>query len=1135
MNFLLKMVRAGKGVCALGVVAVLLFSLSLFSQVNTGTISGVVQDTSGAVIGGATVTVRNVDTGIATTITSDVGGRYVVPNLTVGNYEVRGQQAGFRTEIRSGITLTVGREEVINLTLNVGQVADTVTVTAEAPVIETTTAAMSSLVDDRTIRDLPLNGRSYDQLALLQPGVVSMGAGQASAAFDFGTGTRFSVTGSRAYANTFLLDGTVINDHANGTPGGAAGTNLGVDGVQEFQINTLVAPAEYGRSSGGVISAVTRSGTNSLHGSAFEFIRNNAFDSLGYFDETGHGGTGSTAPYRRNQFGAALGGPIKKDKTFFFGNYEGLRQGNGTVQSAQVPTAATRQGILPFGVMQTSCTQTPSQAFCTPVAGPLKAVPTTLYCPSGSATCAVPVSPVIQPFLGLFQAPNQPDAGDGTAAWIGAPSIATSENYFMTRVDHQITTNMRIFVRYSFDRDTNVIPNFNGSSIADEHDLAHRQYATIQVNNTLRPTLLNSFRFAFNRTYQNFDDVVTKDLSSLPNGGAFVPGESFGTISFGSQGLSKASPLNFLGVDNGAPRIYRYNLFQTGDDVTYVTGAHAFKVGVDIERIQDNEITSSNSRGDYTFTDIPAFLLNQPSRFDAPPPTAADGYRGLRQTIFGAYVQDDYKMTQHFTLNLGLRWEASTNPAEVNGKMSNLLNLVDPVTGAPVPACPIPGSGITPAPNCGPTVLTGSYFSIKKKDIQPRVGFAWQLNGSGTSVLRAGFGMFNDHILPYAYATAVSGYPPFFITLSDQKNPVFPFDTNLLSGPRPPAQFGGFPASVHDPSKTQYNLTLQQQVMKNTVLEVAYIGSESHFLQRTGEWNPSRRLPDGTFPNLTSKGIQLNRINPNFASLTVSRWDVNANYNALQVTLRRRSVSGLQYQIFYTYSHSIDDKSTIAGGESRQEANTVLDFLNPERDRGRSSFDARQNLVPTITYPFPFRFQHKALELIAGGWTVNGIGTFRSGEPFSERVGSNISKDGDRWSPDRPNLNPGFSNNPTSGVTKGCTTAAGTKIAAGQKLGTPDMWYDPCAFSLPTPGTFGNLGRNTLTGPPFYNVDFSADKAFKVTEAMNLQFRAEIFNLLDEAHFWLPAFNANSGSAKITQPVSSPAGRLVQFGLKLVF
>src|ERR1700730_18358045 len=344
----LQIPRAGKAINVLGAaVGLLLFSLSLFSQVNTGTISGVVEDSSGAVIAGATVTNRDVDTGIARALTSDAGGRYIAPNLPVGNYEVRGQQAGFQTEMRTGITLTVGREEVINLSLRVGQTAEQVTVTAEAPLVETTSSAMSSLVDQRTIRDLPLNGRSYDQLALLQPGVVSMGAGQASAAFDFGTGTRFSVTGSRAYANTFLLDGTVINDHANGTPGGAAGTNLGVDGVQEFQINTLVAPAEYGRSSGGVISAVTRSGTNSLHGSAFEFIRNNAFDSLGYFYRASHGGNDTIAPYRRNQFGGSLGGPIKKDKTFFFGTYEGLRQGNGTDISADVPTAATKQGILP--------------------------------------------------------------------------------------------------------------------------------------------------------------------------------------------------------------------------------------------------------------------------------------------------------------------------------------------------------------------------------------------------------------------------------------------------------------------------------------------------------------------------------------------------------------------------------------------------------------------------------------------------------------------------------------------------------------------------------------------------------------------------------------------------------------------
>src|SRR5438477_12751300 len=282
------------------------------AQVSTATISGVVQDQSGASIAGAMVTVRNVDTGATRTLTSDASGRYIAPDLSLGSYEVQAQQSGFQTEVRSGITLTVGRESVVNLALKVGQISDKVTITAEAPLVESTTSAMSSLVDERTIRDLPLNGRSYDQLALLQPGVVTVGAGQASVAFDFGTGTRFNVNGSRAYANTFLLDGTVINDHANGTPGGAAGNNLGVDGVQEVKINTSVSPAEFGWSSGGVISAVTKSGTNSFHGSAFEFIRNDAFDSIGYFNQASYGGNDTKAPLKRNQFGGSLGGPIKK-------------------------------------------------------------------------------------------------------------------------------------------------------------------------------------------------------------------------------------------------------------------------------------------------------------------------------------------------------------------------------------------------------------------------------------------------------------------------------------------------------------------------------------------------------------------------------------------------------------------------------------------------------------------------------------------------------------------------------------------------------------------------------------------------------------------------------------------------------
>src|SRR2546425_4899214 len=462
--------------------------------------------------------------------------------------------------------------------------------------------------------------------------------------------------------------------------------------------------------------------------------------------------------------------------------------------------------------------------------------------------------------------------------------------------------------------------------------------------------------------------------------------------------------------------------------------------------------------------------------------------------------------------------------------MANLLNISDPQ----------------------PTVLKDSYFAVTKKDFQPRVGFAWGLNGSGTTVLRAGFGIFHDHILPYSFTALATGTPPYWTTLSDLTNPVFPYDTNLTTGPPTPFQFNAFPTTVKEPTKNSYNLTLQQQVMRNTVLEVAYIGSESHHLQRSGEWNPPAPLSPGVFP---ATFRQSNRINPNLASITASRWDVNANYNALQVTLKRKSSSGLQYQAFYTYAKSIDEKSTIAGGESRQEPNTGLDFLNPGRDRARSTFDARHNLVLTTTYPLPFRFQQKVVSAILGGWGVNGIGIFRSGEPFTLRYGSNRAQNGDRWSPDRPNLNPGFRNDPTSGTSAGChleaggyvagpgpdpknpyAVAPGTPLGQSGAPGTQGLYYDPCAFSRPVPGTYGNLGRNTLTGPGFFNLDFSAEKIFKPNDRINVQFRAEVFNLLDQAHFYIPGFNAFSGGAgHIGRLISTPGGRLTQLGLKIVF
>ena len=1098
-------------------IGVILGGLMASAQVSTATISGVVQDQSGASIAGATVTIRNVDTGATRTLTSDAGGRYIAPDLALGSYEVQAQQSGFQTEVRSGITLTVGRESVVNLGLKVGQISDKVTITAEAPLVESTTSAMSSLVDERSIRDLPLNGRSYDQLALIQPGVVTMGAGLAGAAFDYGTGVRFSVSGSRSYANSFMLDGTDINDHANGTPGGAAGTNLGVDGILEFKINTSVSPAEYGRSSGGVIAAVTRSGSNSLHGSAFLFKRNNNLDSPGYFDEVVNGGTGSTAPYRQSQYGGSLGGPIRKDKTFYFGTYEGLRRGVGGNISADVPTAATQAGILPLSLVQgnflPNSPSTPETSLCTVVT---------------ATTCTIPINPSVKPYMRLYQAPtpgSQADLGDGTGIFFAAPVGVGQENYFMTRVDHQISEKTRIFFRYSYDKDSNVLPNFNGSSIANELDQSRRQYSTIQLNQVLRPTLINSLRWAYNRTYQNFDDeIINAAAANL----GFIPGKTFGTVSFGSQGLNGqggGGPLNFLGVDNGAPRIYTYNNFQEGDDLTWVKGRHSVKMGVDVKRIQDNETTESNGRGNYTFLDIPTFFAAIPSRFDALTP-GQSGYRGIRETLFGAYIQDDFKVSPRLTLNLGLRYEFLTDPTEVNGKMANLFNISDLKT--------------TPEDR---------FVSISKKDFEPRVGFAWQADASGKTVVRAGFGLFHDHILPFSFVANASGTPPFATTLSDLVNPktgyypAFPLDTNVTTGAPPPPQFNPMPASLKEPSKIQYNLTLQREIVRNTVLEVAYIGSESHHLQYAYEKNPALLNSQGLF-------VAGTRTNPLFASLTAYQWGANSDYNAMQVTLRHKSASGLQYQAFYTWSKSLDEKSSIAGGDTRQEVTTILDATNLTRDRGLSAFDARHNFVFTATYPFPFHFQNKVMGAILGGWTINGIGTFRTGEPFTGRVNTNNSGNGDRWAPDRPNLNAGFSPDPTSGVTQGCAgltaipnacksplvSSACKSVAPGTPVGTQTLWYDPCAFSKPAPGSYGNLGRNTLIGPGLFDTDASLAKVFKPTERINVQFRAEVFNLLDQAHFYLPAPAVFGGSAGfIGRLVATPGGRLLQLGAKLTF
>ena len=1014
---------------------------TIVAQVTTGTISGTVKDSTGAVIPGAKVVLLNEETGLSRTVQTDTGGRYSAPSLNPGSYRVTASQEGFQTEVRSGIALSVGREAVVDLTLPVGAVTQTVEVTGEAPLVESTTANLGSLVDDRTIRELPLNGRSYDQLALLQPGVNLFSPGIVRGSpFQGGTGKRFSASGSRPNTNNFLLDGQSINDQANATPGGSAGTNLGVDTILEFKILTNSYNAEYGHSAGAVITSVTRSGTNSLHGSAFEYIRNSVLDARNFFDGA------SVPPFRRNQFGGTIGGPIKKDNTFFFGGYEGLRQGLGTTLITTVPTVQAKLGILPTGT--------------------------------------VSVNPASVPFLKLYPDPNSVDYGDGTGAFTYAPVVPTNEDNFMVRIDHRLNEKTTLFGRYTFDNDSyNALQGLPDIAVAES---SRRQYTTLQANSVLSAKKLNNIRFSYNRSFQFADEGPAISLGPEYS---FIPGQTLGLIQIGAVGgTNRTIPVT---GDSGLPRSYGYNYFEWADDFSYVTGRHSLKTGVLISRIQDNTNLSTYQRGAYTFPTFTQLLTGTPSNFQGVP-VGDSAYRGLRQWMYGVYAQDDFTVNSRLTLNLGLRWEAASDPREVNN-----LATVLPSISAPQ------------------FIASGTYFTISKKNFEPRVGLAWRLNESGKTVLRAGAGIYHNQLLPWGYGNVVK-LPPYLANLS-LTNPPFPNAYQVLQATGVPSVNNMNP-SVNTPVNDQYNVSIQQQLFRDTVIQVAYVGSKSSHI--VGGYEADTPIPTILPGGQVFYPVGSIQRNPNFANDNLWNTVVNARYNGVTFTLRRQSATGLQYQITYTYSKNMDQQSGLANAETARSPKVMMDPENLALDRGLSDWDCRNNFVFNFSYPLPLQPSSGAVKAVLGGWTINGIGTFNSGLPFTAVLATNTSRNHDTNAAIRPNLNPGASNSPV--------------------LGHVNHWYDASVFTAPPPGEYGNLGRNTIIGPGIADLDLSLEKSFSIREPARMTFRAEFFNIINHANFGLP----NSTALTATGAPSATAGlitstttssRQIQFALRITF
>ena len=696
-------------------------SRPLRAQVAGGTLSGSITDPSGAVVASAQVVIKNSATGVARSVTTNADGFYSAANLLPGEYEVAVSATGFNTGIKKGITINVGSQPVFNLALQIGTVANTVEVSIEAPTDQLTSSEISATVNATTVRELPLNGRSWTDLAALQPGVSTIqtqpsfatGADRGNRGF----GQQLTISGARPQQNNYRLDGISLNDYANGAPGSVLGGNMGVDAIQEFSVLTSNYSAEYGKTSGGVVNAITRSGTNAFHGSAYEFLRNSALDARKFFEDP----TQPKATFRRNQFGGTFGGPIVKDRTFFFADYEGNRQAKGIANPDTVPSAAARQGIL-------HCTSTD---VTNNVPG----------CTSTASTHTVTVDPAVQKYLQLYPVPQ--DCGADQCGIVFSAQQVVSENFFTTRIDHKFSDKDSVFGTYLFDKSPYNSPDSFGN--VQLNTLSSRQIVAVEETHGFTPNFLNAVRFGYNHEFVN-NNASFKALNSAagdPLLGAFN-GRDAAVVNVPGV-LSSMSG----GVGGLPTYVYGWNSFQGYDDAFWTKGTHSIKFGVAFERMMLQATALTDPNGIWNFPDLQSFLTNNPSKFAGGVASSLTP-RNLRQSIFGVYVQDDWRFRSNLSLNIGLRYEMATVPTETNGKIVNLRNLADPL---PVCGVMVPGS-------CSGG---GPFFSNPTlHNFEPRLGFAWDPFGNGKMAVRGGAGLFDVLPLPYQFILLTTQAAPFF-------------------------------------------------------------------------------------------------------------------------------------------------------------------------------------------------------------------------------------------------------------------------------------------------------------------------------------------------------------------------------------
>ena len=1038
------------------------------------TLSGSVSDPSSGVIPNATVAIKNSGTGDVRQTTSNAGGFYSAPSLQPGNYDVTVTAKGFRGA-SSAITLNVGAQQELNFNLKVGDVSQSVEVQATPPEVQTASSTISATVDSSTVRELPLNGRDWTSLATLQPGVISI-PNQATTSFSAnkgnrGFGNQLTNSGHRPNENSYRVDGISVNDYTNAAPGGATGVNLGVDGIQEFSVLTTGYTAEYGRTSGAVINAITRGGTNAFHGTAFGFLRNDALDARNFFDKA------TAPPFKRSQYGGSAGTRIIKDRTFVFGAYEGIHQTSSSSGTIRVPDAALRALAVP----------------------------------------------AVRPYLALWPvAPaGTPDPASGVQTFgVSLPNSA-HENYFTTRVDHKISDKDNLAFSYYHDAGPQQQTDPLGNAV--HQVVSSRQLVSAQETHIVSSAFLNTFRAGFNRTIGDINTPVSGTAAATDKSLAIAP-IGLATPQIAVSGLTTA-----VGLGGLNQFIHTGNSFQFYDDAYLTRGTHAIKLGFAFERIQYNIIESLSPNGSLSsYKTLAAFLSNTANKLSARP--VGQGHEvGIRESLFAGYVQDDWRLRSNLTLNLGLRYEFTTLPTNATTLPAVTGN------GFSIASAPIQEittlSGCNASPTaCGPVgVNTFIAANPTKNNWEPRIGFAYDPFKNGKTSIRGGFAMFDVLPLPYLFALNTSATSPFQIIGSDTQAVLGVIDNKVSFDPQK-VRNRYVEQNPKRADVLNWNLNVQRQLATGLTLQVGYIGSRSIHLSSVAD---DINLVQPTLVSGVGYVFPLNgtRVNPNWGGSAGIRpliFDTSAHYNAIQSQLKKTLSHGVQAQGSYTYGKCFDTGSSpIAGDTYLNSIATPLLLVRAAR-AGPCDYDIHQVFVGNFIWQVPSIMKSsKLVSAATSGWELGSIVTRATGAPFTVTVGGggdplNNGYNGD-FSQDFANILPNC--NPINGGFHYINTSC---------------------FTLPSaPNVLGNSTRNQFSGPGLVTWDMSLFRNIKVrqiSDAFNIQFRAEAFNLLNHTNFLSPGFLNTFGqnnsvlsglSTDLNQ--TSTSSRQIQFGLKLAW